>query len=313
MSKVTHTVILTQKYPKDKSQEVIDLKGKILKILKEYGIIFIGCLIYAVAFNWLFVPNNIVMGGFTGVAQTLNHLIPVLPIGTVILVMNIPLFAIGIKLQGKKLLFSSVFAMVVSSLAIDILPQFIEFKPVNDQLMACVLGGALAGSGFGLLLWVGATTGGTELAATLLKYKFKHVQIGRLCLLIDVCIIGIYGIVFNSLNDALYGIISMYVCSTAIDSVIYGRKTSKVACIICDNGEQLMQDLIQMDLGITEIQARGGFTQSDKKVLICAFKPSRISILKKAVIQKDPNAFVIVCDAQEVYGEGFAECMLNSL
>lgn len=289
------------------------MREKVFKIGKEYSIIFVGCLIYAVAFNWLFVPNNIVMGGFTGIAQTLHHLIPALPIGTVVLVMNIPLFAIGMKLQGKKLLFSSVFAMIVSSVAIDILPQFIAFQSLDDQFMACVLGGALSGTGFGLLLWVGATTGGTELAATLLKYKFKHVQIGRLCLLIDVCIIGIYGVVFHSLNDALYGMIAMYVCSTAIDSVIYGRKTSKVACIICDKGDQLMQDLIQMDLGITEIQARGGFTQSDKKVLICAFKPSRIAILKKAVVQIDPMAFVIVCDAQEVYGEGFAECMLNSL
>jgi uncharacterized membrane-anchored protein YitT (DUF2179 family) len=289
------------------------MKTKVLKTVREYFIILLGSFVYALAFDWLFVPNNIVMGGFTGLAQTLNHYIPALPIGTAVMIMNIPLFIIGIKIQGIKLLISSVFAMITSSLAVDILPIFIDFSPIDDHLMVSILGGALVGVGLGFQLLVGATTGGTELAATLLKYKFKHIQIGRICLLIDLCVITVYALTFRSLNQALYAVIAMFISSTAMDTVIYGRKTSKVACIVCHNDSELMQDLIRMDLGITEIKAKGGFSQDDKKVLICAFKPNRIALLKKAVIQRDPNAFVIVCDAQEVYGEGFAQCMLNSI
>ncbi len=292
------------------------LKSKICKVLKEYSIILLGSALYGLAFDWLFEPNNIVVGGFTGLAQTLNHYISACPVGVVVIVLNVPLFIIGIKIQGAKLLWSSIFAMVTSSLAIDIISQFIEFKPMDDLLLVCVLGGALVGISLGMQLSVGATTGGTELAATLLKYKFKHIQIGKICLIIDLCIVAIYTLAFHTYHEALYAVIAMYVSTTAMDTVIYGRKISKVACIICSNdsnGSKLMNYLIQMDLGITEIEAKGGFSNANKKVLICAFKPSRIAIIKNAVVQYDPDAFVIVCDAQEVYGEGFAECMLNSI
>ncbi len=283
------------------------MKQKVLQTGKEYLLILLGSFIYALAFDWLFVPNNIVMGGFTGLAQTINHYLPFLPIGTMVILLNIPLFLLGIHLQGIKLLLSSVFAMLTSSLAVDLLPKFFTFQPIEDHLLVCLFGGAVTGIGLGVQLWVGATTGGTELAATLLKHKFRHIQIGKICLLIDLCVIAFYTITFHSLKDGLYAVIAMYICSSAMDQVIYGRKTSKVACIICSNSEQLRQELLQMDLGITEIQAKGGFTQEDKALLVCAFKPNRIASLKKAVIQKDPTAFVIVCDAQEVYGEGFAE------
>ncbi len=288
-------------------------KSRILKTLKEYLIILLGGLIYALAFDWLFEPNNIVMGGFTGLAQSLNHFIPSLPIGLTVAIMNVPLFIIGFKLQGPKLLWSSLFAMLTSSAAIDILPKFIEFKPMDDLLMVCILGGAMLGTGLGMQLQMGATTGGTELAAALLKYKFKHIQIGKLCLYIDLIVIAIYTLTFQYFRGALYAAIAMYVNSAAMDAFIYGRKTSKVACIVCSGGEELMKKLLEMDFGITEITAKGGYSGQDRTVLICAFKPSRIAAIKKAVVELDPKAFIMICDAQEVYGEGFAECMLNSL
>lgn len=286
---------------------------KIFRLLKDYTIILIGSVIYAFAFDALFVPNNIAMGGFTGIAQIINCFIPSLPIGIIIIVLNVPLFILGIRLMGVKFLFSSVFAMITSSVAIDILPAFVSFRPIEDSLMVCILGGAVVGIGLGLQLLVGATTGGTELAATLLRHKLRHIQIGRICLFIDLCVIVAYAAVFRSVEDAMYAAIAMYVSSGAIDAVIYGRRMSKVACIITEHGDELSGELLGSDLGITEIRAKGAFSRDDKQVLICAFKPNRIAIIKRAVIEYDPNAFVIVCDAQDVYGEGFAECMLNGI
>ena len=179
--------------------------------------------------------------------------------------------------------------------------------------MVSILGGAMVGGGLGFMLWVGATTGGTELAASLLKYKFRHIQIGRLCLLLDLCVIILYMIAFDAINDALYAGIAMFVSSRAMDSVVYGSRASKLALIICDNGQHMISELLKMDLGVTEIQAKGAFSRSDKYVLLCAFKPSRIAMLKQAVIMIDKHAFVIVVDAQEVYGEGFEAVKLNSL
>lgn len=289
------------------------MKTKTRQILHDYSIIFIGSIIYAIAFDWLYVPNNIVMGGFTGLAQTVNHFIPSLPTGTLVMALNVPLFIIGAKLKGAKLLYSSAFAIVAGSLLIDIFPRFIEFKPMEDLLLAALFGGVLMGFAMGIQLWVGATTGGTELLASLLKLKYRHIQIGKICFAIDLAVIAVYTFSFGEINAALYAVIAVFLNSSAIDSVIYGRKNSKVAYIISSKGELLMDDLIKLDLGITSVCVKGGFNNDDKKMLICAFKPSKITMIKSAVIKIDPTAFVIVCDAQDVFGEGFDQCTLNSL
>lgn len=289
------------------------MKSKALTTLREYTVILFGSVIYAVAFDWLFVPNNIVMGGLTGLGQTVNHIFPFIPVGVFVIVANIPLFIVGFKLQGIKLLVSSAFAMVTGSLAIDLLPQFVTFHPLDDQLLACLLGGAIVGVGMGLQLWVGATTGGTELAASLIKHRFRHIQIGKLCLIIDLCVIALYTVTFGALKDALYAIIAMYVSAAAMDAVIYGRKTSKVACIISTRSADILSRLLELDLGITQVNARGGYSKEQKDMLICAFKPSKIGMIRRVILELDPDAFIIICDAQEIYGEGFADASSNVL
>ena len=196
------------------------IKSPVLRRLYEYGMIVLGSAIYAVSFNWLFQPNNISMGGFTGVAQILNRMFPALPVGVTVILLNIPLFYLGVRKQGPRLLVSSLFAMAIGSVLIDALAMVYTFHPM-DPLLACVYGGVLLGLSMGLLLNVGATTGGTELAARLLKYKLRHLSIGRLCLGIDVVVIVLYAMTFRSLHNALYGIMAMYIASLAMDAVVY--------------------------------------------------------------------------------------------
>ena len=283
------------------------------RIIKNMLLITLGSFIYAFAFNWLFIPNNIVMGGLTGLAQTLNRFIPGVPVGITVILMNVPLFILGIRRQGFRLLFSSVFAMSVSSLFIDLLAYFVTFQPIEDHLVACIFGGGMVGLAMGLLLMVGATTGGVELAARLLKYHFRHISIGKLCLALDIAVIGIYTLIFKNINDGLYAAIAMYISSLAMDAVIYGRNTSKVACIICNDGHYIKQKLIELDFGVTNIRASGGYSDSAKNVLVCAFKPSRISELKTAIMDIDKTAFVIICNADDIFGEGFADVSIDSI
>lgn len=289
------------------------MKRKYLNTLKYLGLITIGSFIYAFAFDWLYIPNNISMGGLTGISQIITHFLPQIPVGVLVIILNIPLFIIGVKLQGRRILITSIAAMVISSLFIDIIPLFITFHPIKDKFLVSVFGGVLVGIGLGLLLLVGATTGGTELAARLLKYKYRHISIGRLCLAIDIFIIVAYIVVSKRVDSILYAIVAMYISTLAIDLVVYGRNTSKVACIVCDDGEAMKQKLIELDLGVTEIKAVGGYSNSGKDMLICAFKPSKISELKSTIINIDKSAFVIICKADDIFGEGFAECNLNSL
>ena len=280
------------------------MEKKTIDWVKSYGIIVLSCVLYAFSFDCFFQPNHVVMGGFSGIGQILNHLIPGLPIGTTVFVMNVPLMILGVKKQGWKLLAGSVFAITLGSVLIDLL-ALINY-PTMDPMLACLYGGLLLGLSLGLMFKEGATTGGTELAARLLKYRFRNLSVGRLCLIIDVAVISLYALTFRNLNNALYGIISMYVASLVMDMVIYGSITAKLAYIISDKSDEIREKLMQMDLGGTVINAQGAYTGNKKNILMCAAKPSKLATIKAVVASVDKeNAFVIVCDAREVFGDGF--------
>ena len=283
-----------------------------LRRLWEYAVITFGSALYAVCFNCFFQPNYISMGGFTGVAQIVNRLIPLMPVGVTVIVLNVPLFLIGVRKLGLGLLISSLYAMAVGSLMIDGLNMIYTFPPM-DPLLATIYGGVLLGISMGLLLSVGATTGGTELAARLLKLKLRHLSIGRLCLVLDVTVIILYALTFHSINNALYGIIAMYISSLAMDAVVYGSINAKMAYIISDHSQEITEKLLGMDLGVTLLKGKGGYTGGEKNVVLCAFKRSQIAAIKASVMAVDPKAFIIVCEAHEILGEGFGEYSPDSL
>ena len=287
--------------------------NKFWKIVRDYSVITLSCVLYAFAFNCFFQPNSLAMGGFTGLAQVLNHLVPVLPIGTMVFVMNVPLMIIGVKKQGWGLLFSSIYAITVSSVMVDTMAALIPFSAM-DPLLACLYGGLLMGISLGLMMLKNATTGGTELAARLLKYVIPSISIGKLCLVIDITVVSFYALVFGNIHSALYGAVAMYVCSISMDMVVYGSVNAKVAYIISDKCEEITEKLLASDVGATILNGKGAFTGTEKNVLMCAAKPAKIARVKALVASVDPDkAFVIVTDAKEVYGEGFGEYGEGSL
>ena len=273
-------------------------------VLRIFVVVTLASAVYAVAFNWFFQSNDLTMGGFTGVAQIIHYLLPVLPIGVLTIVMNIPLFIIGVRCMGIKLLLSSLYAMAASSLLLDLVASLFTFQPM-EPLLACIYGGALLGISIGLMLLVNATTGGTELLARLLKLRFHHLSIGRLCLICDVIVVLLYAAVFRNVHNALYSIIALYISSLAIDMVIYGSRTAELAYIISGRSEAIARSLLELNLGITLLPATGGFSGDPKEVILCAFKRSHITTIKAKVHDIDPGAFLIVCQAHEVLGEGF--------
>ena len=281
-------------------------------VLRIFVVVTLASAVYAVAFYWLCQPNDLPMGAFTGVAQIIHYLLPVLPIGVLTIVMNIPLFIIGVRCMGIKLLLSSLYAMAASSLLLDLVASLFTFQPM-EPLLACIYGGALLGISIGLMLLVNATTGGTELLARLLKLRFHHLSIGRLCLICDVIVVLLYAAVFRNIHNALYSIIALYISSLAIDMVIYGSRTAELAYIISGRSAQIGQALLELDMGITLLPATGGFSGDPKQVILCAFKRRQIAVIKAQVHSIDPNAFLIVCQAHEVLGEGFGSYSQESL
>ena len=274
--------------------------------VRSCGIITLGAVIYALAFDWFVAPNQIAMGGVTGLAQIVNALVPVLPVGVLSILVNVPLFLAGWRLLGGRLLVSSLYAMAVSSLAIDVIAWMHTFPPM-DPILATLYGGAGMGVGLGLVFSQGATTGGTDIIGKLLKLKFPWLPIGELVMIQDMVVVILAAVVFGTVNAALYGLIQMYLLSKVMDMILYGWDTSRVAYIITDRWEETVQGLLDMNRGVTLLQGKGAYTGAEKQVLLVAFRQREIVPIKRMLREIDPKAFFIVCDAHEILGEGFGD------
>ena len=270
--------------------------------LLRFAQITLGCALYALGFCWFYAPNQMCMGGFTGLAQVIGLFIPVFPVGVQVLLMNLPLFFLIWKKVGRDWLTASLYAMLVSSLLIDLLDQFVTFPPI-EPVLACVYGAVLVGTGCGLmlrqtaqqlLLGIGATQ--EAQAERIESLANRHV---------DGLIVVLYTLAFHDLSRGLYAVASLYLISLIMDRVVYGGKRSKVACIVSDRYEELTAALLDMNRGITLLSGEGGYTHQARKVILCAFGKNQIIQLKKRVQQVDPDAFIIVYDANEVLGKGF--------
>jgi uncharacterized membrane-anchored protein YitT (DUF2179 family) len=289
------------------------MKQSRLSIFRSYLLITLASMVYAVGFNWCYVPNDIAFGGLTGVAQIINAFLPQAPIGVLIILFNIPLFLLGGHLLGGQLLVSSLYAMAVSSLAIDILAGLHTFQPM-EPLLACIYGGVLLGVSLGVIFQQGATTGGTDLIARLLKLKIAWLPMGRLLMGIDLVVILSVAIAFGMVNSALYGLVALYISTLVMDGVLYGMDTAKVAYIISDHPQEITTAIIhELGRGVTILHGEGAWSSQEKQVLMCAFKQRQIVPLKRAIKNLDPTAFVIVCEAHEVLGDGFRQNSQNEL
>ncbi len=281
-------------------------------ILKSYLNITLGCVVYALAFDWFFVPNNLTCGGLTGVSQIINYFVPVLPVGVMIIVLNAPLFVLGLRRFGFAFLIRSLYAMALSSVLVDVVAAIHAFHPL-DPLLAGLYGGVVLGVGCGVIMREEANTGGTELGASLLKHRFPHLSLGNVLLGLDLTVILAYAAAFRDLSNALYGGVALYVSTKVIDLFVYGVNTGKLAYIISKREDEITRRLLALDMGVTKLAAMGAYTGDERPVLLCAVRRREVVAVKRLVKELDPDAFFILCDAGEVLGEGFGEYKPNGL
>ena len=287
--------------------------SNVKRFVIPYFWITVASIIYALGFNWCYSPNQIGFGGITGVGQIINAVLPWAPIGTVVIILNIPLFILGWKFIGGHLLFSSLYAMFISSIAIDAMNALVTFGPM-DHMLATIYGGVLMGLSLGVVFQQGATTGGTDLIARLVKLKLPWLPMGNLLMFIDLVVILAVAIAFGNLNSALYGVVALFLSSKLMDVVLYGLDNTKVAYIISEQYQAISDKIVKdLDRGVTFLKGEGAFSGAEKHVIMCAFKQRQIVTVKRLVTELDPTAFVIVCDAHEVLGEGFRQYKQNDL
>ena len=288
-------------------------KSDLARIVRDYLWIALGSILYALSFDWFYVPNQIGFGGLTALGMILNHFSPAIPIGMVVLVLNIPLFLLGWKYLGGHTLVSSLFAMAATSVLVDLFAALYSF-PAMDPMLAAIFGGVTIGASLGMIFAKGATTGGTDLIARLLKLPFAWLPMGRLLMAVDLSMLLAVAAAFRSVNSAMYGVISLYISTRVMDSMLYGLDKSKVAYIVTSNPRPMAAEIDrQLDRGVTYLHGEGSFSGEEKLVLMCAFRQKQIVPLKALVNRLDPGAFLIVCDAHEVLGQGFRRYQKNGL
>ena len=288
-------------------------QANLTRIVRDYLWITLGSVIYSISFNWFYVPNQIGFGGLTALGMILNYLSPAIPIGMVVLILNIPLFLLGWKFLGGHTLVSSLFAMTATSVLVDLIAAMYTF-PSMDPMLAAIFGGVSLGVSLGMIFSKGATTGGTDLIARLLKLPFAWLPMGKLLMVVDLTMLLAVSVAFRSLESAMYGIIALYISTLVMDQVLYGLDKSKVAYIITSNPRPMAEEIDrQLDRGTTFLYGEGSFSGQNKLVLMCAFKQRQIVPLKALVHELDPQAFLIVCDAHEVLGLGFRRYQKNDL
>lgn len=274
--------------------------------IRSYLLITLGCVIYAFAFDWFYVPNNLTCGGLTGIAQIIHYFVPALPVGIMIIVMNAPLFVLGFKRFGFGFIVRSLYAMALSSVLVDVIAAIYTFHPL-DPLLAGIYGGVMLGVGCGVIMREEANTGGTELGAFLLKHRVPHLSLGNVLLGLDLAVILAYATAFHNLNNALYGGVALYVTTKVIDVIVYGGNTGKLAHIISAKESEIADALLAQDMGVTKLRAIGAFTNTERPILLCAVRRREIAMVKRIVKEIDPDAFFIISDTSEVLGEGFGE------
>ena len=285
----------------------------IKKEIRSYAAIVLGALIHAFAFNMFLGPNQIPMGGLSGLAQIINFLIPVLPVGTMNLLMNVPLLLLSGKLLGRRVLISSVVAVATSSVAIDAIGAMHDFTAM-DPFLSAIFGGAMMGLGLGLISAQGATLGGTSTLARLIKIRYPWLSTGSLIMGSDVVILVLAVLAFGKLEAALYGTIALLALEMIMDKVLYGMDPSKVAYIVSEHAQEIAKVLMgEQERGVTILRGQGAYTGDEKKILMVAFRQKDIVQIKRTVHAMDAKAFMVVVDANTVLGGGFDDYQKGEL
>ena len=281
------------------------MNSRILRAVGQSIYLIIGSAVVALAYVLFLIPHHIVPGGAGGVAMILNYFFAT-PVGLIILVINVPLFVLGIKTLGRTYGVKSIIGIAVSSLLIDGFTYLLHIGSATDnKIIACVFGGIMLGAGLGLVFRGGGSTGGSDVVGMVLN-RYTNFSTGTSILVVDFLVITAAGICFGQFELALYGYLNLYLQSRAIDLVLEGLSYTRALFIISDSADAIAQAITtKMNRGATVLNATGAYSQEKKDMVFSVMAKREVSRAREIVRETDPRAFVIITDVYEVLGEGF--------
>lgn len=263
-----------------------------------------GSACFALSVSVFSTPHDIAPGGTAGLGIIAHELFGV-PVGFVVLLLNTPLLIAAFFCLGKGYALRSAAVILLSSLMMDVTaPLLPAFR--GERLLAALCGGLLSGIGIGAVMLRGASTGGSDIAAGLLRLRQPHLSLGRLILGVDAAVIALSAVVFRELSAALYAGVQVFVSSLLLDYVLYGREEGRLLLVVSREPSELTQAITtRLSRGVTVLDARGGYTGGRTALLLCAVSRTQVPRLKDVVREVDPMAFVMVVTTEQVLGQGF--------
>lgn len=272
--------------------------------IKEFALITIGIFLVAISVVYFFEPNNIAAGGITGLAIVINHYIPFIYIGPLVLMMDAILFIVALIVLGAKFGAKTIYSSFLLSTSMWIMQTFIPINITNDLILATIFGTLISAVGMAIVFNANASTGGTDIIAKILN-KFFHIEIGKSLLIVDF-LVTLLGAVTFGINIGLYGLLAVIINGVVIDNIIAGFKTKSEITIISEKNKEISKFILDdLERGCTFIKGIGGFTGKDTSILYTVLDRNEFIKLKNKIKEIDKNAFITVGEVHEVMGEGF--------
>lgn len=272
--------------------------------IKEFALITIGIFLVAISVVYFFEPNNIAAGGITGLAIVINHYIPFISIGPLVLMMDAILFIVALIVLGAKFGAKTIYSSFLLSTSMWLMQTFIPINITNDLILATIFGTLISAVGMAIVFNANASTGGTDIIAKILN-KFFHIEIGKSLLIVDF-LVTLLGAVTFGINIGLYGLLAVIINGVVIYNIIAGFKTKSEITIISEKNKEISKFILDdLERGCTFIKGIGGFTGKDTSILYTVLDRNEFIKLKNKIKEIDKNAFITVGEVHEVMGEGF--------
>ena len=273
------------------------------KIIVEGLYIIVGCALMAMGTSLFLLPNQLSSGGFAGISTIIYYLFG-LPLGTTMLILNIPLFIMAIIRVGKEVAIKGILGTIILSAFIDI---FERFNPLTqDGFLACIYGGILVGLGTAIVLKANASTGGTDLLSYIIRSFKPNYRAGNLIVIVDTAIVLLNVIFFREIEIGLYSAIAIYLNGKMIDIVFEGIYFTKTMFIVSNQYKEIAQAIGEkLDRGSTAVYAKGMYTKEKRMMLWCVASRGEVAKIKQIAQEIDPRAFIVISSAREAWGKGF--------
>ncbi len=282
------------------------MNGKtIWREVRFLGMILFGSVCYAIGFDLFLMLHQVNAGGVSGASMLICAALGWDGgVGILTLGINVPLFLLGYRYLGKRFFVGSIVGTIATSAFIELFARIPA--PQTDIMLGVLYGGVLVGLGLGVVFYAGASTGGVDIIASLLRKKFRSISVGNLMLAVDSAVIILTGVVYRDINKTLYSALTLFLCTTVLDAVIFGLNDSTVALIISDSYAAIAREIEdKLARGVTMLSGYGGYTGAEKMVLLVAVRKQQTTQLKMLVERIDPEAFLILQRSHQVLGNGF--------